>query len=844
MTDTSGLRRVRSVTTRGAYMSPEAAQALEPAVPMPEIPSHVLSATRDARAIGAQPSASATEVLKTGKEVRLPVADTNNGRYRRSSHDAKLTSSERMFVIDVAETEQRILAQEDTDGDFQITVKDMGPKAMALGSAASGGFRRYDVRGTYVLSNLLQELARAKDSGRRFIVVAESALNENPVARLSRTISTHFWAGLTRAIDRKGLQVICQDPKNRSHDQSYKIYVPYEDHIGQAYYRQVMATTDWGLQVHVLPPNPSPEYVKTLDEHPGILSLALYRTDLHTLMSQPTSPTSPASAAAATVATATIDVSGMGDGTSGPWRGVPFIVPGGRFNEMYGWDSYFETLGLVVDGRWDMGKHMVDNFCYQIHHYGKILNANRSYYLTRSQPPFLTDMARAVTQHWTAPNQAVSGGIDHHAVAHFGDPVAWLRRVLLFAVREYYTVWTAAPRWHAGSGLSVYHTTGIGMPPETESSHFTHILEPYAVKHGIPVTRYAEMYAMQALSEPELDEYFKHDRAVRESGHDTTYRLEKRCADLLTVDLNALLHKYEMDIAEMIELVGVLDATSTSDSTATRRRVPVPVAWRSLSGVLAHDALDEELSERAKPDGAVAVTPDLPTALGAEFADLFTPDMARTSVPAPLRATDDCVWESSEAWRRRAERRKRAMTDLQWNPDAGMFVDYDFKQQQQSPYESVTTLWTLWAGVATPEQASVQVHQALPKFEELGGLVAGSEESRGSISLDRPSRQWDYPFGWAPHQMLAWTGLARYGYKAEAVRLAYRWLYTITKAFVDFNGTVPEKFDVVSLNHILTVEYGNVGTDFKCVPREGFGWMNASVRRLFCWRTVDTDTFI
>lgn len=52
--------------------------------------------------------------------------------------------------------------------------------------------------------------------------------------------------------------------------------------------------------------------------------------------------------------------------------------------------------------------------------------------------------------------------------------------------------------------------------------------------------------------------------------------------------------------------------------------------------------------------------------------------------------------------------------------------------------------------------------------------------------------------------------------------------YSITKSFVDFNGVVPEKYDVVSLTHKVQVEYGNVGVDFKYVPREGFGWMNAS----------------
>lgn len=53
-------------------------------------------------------------------------------------------------------------------------------------------------------------------------------------------------------------------------------------------------------------------------------------------------------------------------------------------------------------------------------------------------------------------------------------------------------------------------------------------------------------------------------------------------------------------------------------------------------------------------------------------------------------------------------------------------------------------------------------------------------------------------------------------------------LLSITKSFVDFNGVVPEKYDIVGMTHKVEVEYGNVGIDFKYVPREGFGWMNAS----------------
>jgi alpha,alpha-trehalase len=67
-----------------------------------------------------------------------------------------------------------------------------------------------------------------------------------------------------------------------------------------------------------------------------------------------------------------------------------YVVPGGRFNEMYGWDSYFIVRGLLRAGRVELARGMVDNFFFEIEHYGAMLNANRTYYLTRSQPPFLS----------------------------------------------------------------------------------------------------------------------------------------------------------------------------------------------------------------------------------------------------------------------------------------------------------------------------------------------------------------------------------------------------------------------------------------------------------------------
>lgn len=76
----------------------------------------------------------------------------------------------------------------------------------------------------------------------------------------------------------------------------------------------------------------------------------------------------------------------------------PYIVPGGRFNEIYYWDSYFTMLGLQVSGRVDLIEGMVKNFSWMINEFGFIPNGNRSYYLGRSQPPFFSMMVELLAE--------------------------------------------------------------------------------------------------------------------------------------------------------------------------------------------------------------------------------------------------------------------------------------------------------------------------------------------------------------------------------------------------------------------------------------------------------------
>jgi alpha,alpha-trehalase len=609
------------------------------------------------------------------------------------------------IMVDVRENLERLLAEEDTDGDKKITIHDTYEQSSNRGDQrfwliASNG-KRYEIDGTYHLSNLLQELTLKQRAGLGVASIDFEMVFEQPVHRIARRIRDFYWDNRTRRIDWYGIDRLLTDEKISTEDVHY-LYVPKGDSDALEYYSALaQLRPELKLRVESLPATVTPQYVRGLKGKHGLLSLALDRM------------------------------------ASGAFVGVPFMVPGGRFNEMYGWDSYFETLGLLEDHRIDLAMGLTDNLIYELAYYGKILNGNRSYYLTRSHPPFLTSMGLAIYNH----------------LPKNEETRLWLARVFRAAIKEYYTVWMVPPRL-TDTGLSRFYGERIGPAPEVEEGHFDAIYRPYAEERELDIRTFEDQYKAGKFTIPALDQFFVQDRCMRESGHDTTYRWDwhgDRCGDFVTVDLNSLLYKTETDIARTIETI--------------------------FGGTL---------------------------------------------------KVEDGSEETSATWYARAERRKQLMSQLLWDDEAGMFFDYDVVNKKRYQFVSATTLYPLWARLATVEQAETLIRNALPLLEMPGGLAGSSEKSRGAISERRPARQWDYPYGWVPHQMLAWAGMSNYGYEGIAQRLSYRWLYTITRNAVDYNGTVPEKLDVVKRSHEVFAEYGNVGTKFEYIPLEGFGWMNAS----------------
>ena len=264
----------------------------------------------------------------------------------------------------------------------------------------------------------------------------------------------------------------------------------------------------------------------------------------------------------------------------------PYVVPGGRFNEMYGWDSFFIQLGLLRDGELGLARSMVDNFIYEIEHYDMILNANRTYYLTRSQPPFLTAMILGVFE-------------------REGDR-EWLRRTLP-AIRTYYEYWTGPPHLIGGLELSRYYGLGTGPAPEVVSSekdrsgltHYDRVKDYY--RHR-PVTEYDLSLYYDAASESLTPLFFIGDRSMRESGFDPSNRFGPFSVDIThyaPTCLNSLLYLMEVQIAQIHEILGdIVTVTSWNERATTRRqRVNAPL-WDDTKGLyMDYDFRGDRLSD-------------------------------------------------------------------------------------------------------------------------------------------------------------------------------------------------------------------------------------------------------
>jgi alpha,alpha-trehalase len=395
---------------------------------------------------------------------------------------------------------------------------------------------------------------------------------------------------------------------------------------------------------------------------------------------------------------------GLPDGGSLLRLSTRYVVPGGRFRELYYWDSYFTMLGLQTSGRDHLVADMVENFAGLIDKYGHIPNGGRTYYLSRSQPPFFASMVEL---------QAARDGVR-----------ALIKR--LPQLEHEYEFWMDGV---SGIAPGAAYRRVVRLADGT-------VLNRYWDDLAIPRDEaYLEDIETAKNSGRPAAEVYRDLRAAAESGWDFSSRWladEKtlgsiRTTSFLPVDLNSLLYKLELTIARACE--------------AARR-----------------------------------------------------PDCNRKMLAY-------------------AKARQAAMVHLMWSDKVGAFVDYDWRNKEQSTRLTAATVFPLFVGLASSEQAHRVARTIGESLLSPHGLATTTEDS---------GQQWDAPNGWAPLQWIGIEGLRKSGEDELAAKIAEGWIQENARVYCK-TGKLVEKYNVRD---------AGAGAGGEYPVQDGFGWTNGVLLKL------------
>jgi alpha,alpha-trehalase len=260
----------------------------------------------------------------------------------------------------------------------------------------------------------------------------------------------------------------------------------------------------------------------------------------------------------------------------------PYVVPGGRFRELYYWDSYFTMLGLAESSRSDLLEDMVENFAHLIETYGHAPNGARSYYLTRSQPPFFFAMVALLS-----PRDPAA------AFAHY-----------LPQLKTEYAFWMEGEKELAAGGA---HRRVVALEDGS-------LLNRYWDDSDAPRDEsYREDVAQAQATPREPRQTYREIRAATESGCDFSSRwfADSRTlaaidtTEVIPIDLNSLLFGLESAIRAGCDRVGNHDCVEEYAFRATARRTAIDrYLWDQSRGAF----LDYRWTLKQRVDGVSAAT--------------------------------------------------------------------------------------------------------------------------------------------------------------------------------------------------------------------------------------------
>jgi alpha,alpha-trehalase len=228
----------------------------------------------------------------------------------------------------------------------------------------------------------------------------------------------------------------------------------------------------------------------------------------------------------------------------------PYIVPGGRFREIYYWDSYFTMLGLKVSGKNEVIESMIHNFSFLINTFGFIPNGNRTYYLSRSQPPFFSLMTELLA--------SIKG--DVVLLQYSGE------------IEKEYAFWMNGSKELSKENNAIKRVVLL-KDGSVLNRYFDDLTSPR------PEAFLEDMH-LTKISSQQPENLFRNIRAAAESGWDFSSRWFKdeknmhtiQTTDLIPVDLNCLLFHIEQLLSKIYLLQHQKEKSSAFEIKSINRK--------------------------------------------------------------------------------------------------------------------------------------------------------------------------------------------------------------------------------------------------------------------------------
>lgn len=391
------------------------------------------------------------------------------------------------------------------------------------------------------------------------------------------------------------------------------------------------------------------------------------------------------------------------------------IVPGGRFKELYYWDSFWVIRGLLICNMTVTAKGMIENLLYLVEKLGYIPNGSRVYYLGRSQPPLLAAM---VASYFAATGDLA--WLKNHIVTVEKELQYWLdkKKVTVEVKGKKYV-------------MLRYLADKTGKGPRPESYY-----EDYTNARGLP-------------DYDKREDFYNEMKSAAESGWDFSSRW----------------------------FVTAGDAIGNLTEVHATRIVPV-----DLNSIFA---------------GALQLVGDFRSRLND-------------------RREAQKWWSLAKYWR-------NAIENVMWDPNDGVWYDYDIKSRTSRKHFYPSCVTPLWAGAIEKRDAPVYASRLVRYLLSSGGL-----DFPGGVptSIIHSGEQWDYPNAWPPLQSILIGGLDISGHE-EAKRLAKEQARIWLRSNYIGYSTWQKMFEKYS-----AVQPGHQGGGGEYGVQDGFGWTNGVVLEL------------